>query len=201
MNISGLTISDPTARALVLQHLVSLSETVDDPEQLRDLNNSGLTTEVIDRLRQLSAVELDRLSRMKSRDLLLTLNPDGLLFNLRQLETTREERNKFEYFVRNGASPSMIMRMFRGTTHVHVRQQRNVLGVSSTWGRPPVPKTERERREIEDAWVVLAKDTPKTHPHWERERFLVLHKRYGHYTLATLDAVIMTFRTQTGFPE
>lgn len=151
MNISGLTISDPTARALVLQHLVSLSETVDDPEQLRELNNSGLTTEVIDRLRQLSAVELDRLSRMKSRDLLLTLNPDGLLFNLRQLETTREERNKFEYFVRNGASPSMIMRMFRGTTHVHVRQQRNVLGVSSTWGRPPVPKTERERQEIEDA--------------------------------------------------
>jgi hypothetical protein len=201
MNISGLTISDPTARAMVLQHLVSLSETVDDPEKLRELNNSGLTSEVIDRLRQLSAVELDRLSRMKSRDLLLTLNPDGLLFNLRQLETTRDERHKFEYFVRHGASPTMIMRMFRGTTHVYVRQQRSILGISSTWGRPPVPKTDRERREIEDAWVVLAKDHPKTHSHWERERFLVLHKRYGHYTLATLDAVIMTFRTQTGFPE
>ena len=199
MNYPGLTISDPTARALVLQHLVSLSETVDTPEQLHELTVSGLTTEVIERLRQLTAVELDRLSRMKSRDLLLTLNPDGLLFNLRQLETTREERSKFDYFIRHGASPSMIMRMFRGTTHVQVRQQRSILGVSSTWGRPPVPKTERERREIEEAWIVLAKDNQKTRRHWERERFLLLHKHYGHHTLATLDAVIMTFLTQTGY--
>lgn len=201
MNISGLTINDPTARAMVLQHLVSLSETVDDPDKLRELNNSGLTAEVINRLRQLSAVELDVLSRMKSRDLLLTLNSESFLFNLRQVETTREERSQFEYFVRNGASPSMIVRMFRGATHVHVRQLRSVLGVSSNWGRPPLPKTAQERREIEEAWVVLAEDNPKTSPHWERERFLVLHKRYSHHTLATLDAVIMTFCTQAGFPK
>ncbi|KGM38744.1 hypothetical protein JY96_21515 [Aquabacterium sp. NJ1] len=186
---------------MVLQHLVSLSEAIDDPDQLRELHNSGLTPEVIDRLRQLSAAEMAQLSKMKSRDVVLTLNPDGLLFNLRQLEATREERAKFQYFIRHGASPSMIMRLFRGTSHVHVRQQRAVMGITSTWGRPPVPKSERERRDIEEAWVALSKDMPKSNTHWERERFLMLHKRYGHYSLASLDAVIMTFRTQTGHAE
>ena len=90
MSYSGLPILDPTVRAMVLQHLVAQTETEEDPDRLQQLAGAGLTPEVVNRLGQLNSVEFHTLCTMKSRDLTLILNPEGLLLNIRTLEASRE---------------------------------------------------------------------------------------------------------------
>ena len=137
-------------------------------------------------LRVLSPLETWRLGGMRKSGLSLVIDTRQLAENLRALRRISEEAALIAYFVRHGASRTMLHALFH-VSHEVIARQRRRLGARLGKGRPALPET-AIRDAIHRCWADICRDESDA-----RRRLVLLHQQFSTYALVVLYAVIHEF--------
>lgn len=180
-----LNIKDPAIRALVIESLLDLAD-----NDAASLLNQGITPEWVENLRTLSSRDALRASHFQHVTMEVTLNEKQIFHAFTQVAEERRIRQLKEYFVRHGASVSMICKLFKMSSK-EAKAARHLLHSELRLGRPPMPGP-FEREEIHVSWDKICKSEPAAPV---REHLCTLHKNYPLHTLATLWLVIHEFES------
>jgi Protein of unknown function (DUF2857) len=175
-------LHDATAKIFVLTHLVALIEQSDE-RRLADLLHGGLSPAAIEQLRGLSLADACRLVGGPC-GLSIHIDPRQIQHQLSRLAHAKLDREMYEYFIRNGASPSLLAQLFH-ITKSDVRRMRKVLAPAVAVGGRPRSPEEPDRGRIEAAWAQLCQDELS-----ERQRFFRLHQDFSQFQIASLETVV-----------
>ncbi len=177
-----LPLLDAQVRLVLLNHVaVRLAE--GEPTVL---HAAGIDTEQITRLRQLSALDLNRLAAMRDFVIGVAFDATGLRAGLRAVALANELRAMEAYFISNGASCRMMSEFFKIRRKVTLNRRRNCGAVRPS-GRVPLPGYET-REQIYRTWLNLKEISP-------RERYYRLHQAFPHFAIAILEASVQECET------
>jgi len=175
-----LPLHDTQLRLVLLNHVaVRLAEA-----QSADLDAAGIKTEQLARLRQLSALDLNRLAAMRDLTIGVAFDAAGLSAGLRAVALVNEAKVLEAYFIRNGASWQMMNALFKMRRKVTLKRRRDC-GAWRPSGRLPLPDYPMRER-IYRAW--FATDDPNP-----RARYYRLHQGFAQFSIAVLEAVVHEF--------
>jgi len=175
-----LQLLDAQVRMVLLNHVaVRLAEA--DPNTL---HAAGIDPEQIVRLRQLSALDLNRLAAMRDFAIGVAFDASGLRAGLRAVAVANEVRTMEAYFIRNGASCKMMSECFKIRYKATLKRRRDCDAVRPS-GRLPLPDYDT-REHIYRTWLAIKEATP-------RMRYYRLHQAFPHFAIAVLEAVVREF--------
>lgn len=163
---------------LVLLNYVAVRLADGEPTEL---HAAGIDTEQIARLRQLSALDLNRLAAMRDFAIGVAFDASGLRAGLRAVALANEVRAMEAYFISNGASCKMMSEFFKIRRKVTLNRRRNCGAVRPS-GRVPLPGYETQEH-IYRTWLNLKEINP-------RERYYRLHQAFPHFAIAILEASV-----------
>lgn len=175
-----LPLVDPHIRFALLSHLAFRMGDF----ELERARLPNAVAERIARLRELSVLDLGRLSSMHSVGLSVVLDAHGLEEGMRALSNVRERRSLEAYFLRHGASWRLMASLFKVQRRDTLRRRR-VVGVRRPPGRFRLPDPDLRER-IYHVWVSYTGFEP-------RERFWRLHQHFPELSFAELEAVLRTY--------
>ncbi len=175
-----LPLSDTHVRLILLNH-IAVKLNGNDPAELLA---AGIDTEQLEHLKELSAPDLHRLAAMREPMIAVSVDSHRLKAGLRALTLTNEAKTLESYFIRHGASWTMMRRFFK-VRHKLTLQRRRECGVRRPPGRTPLPDfTTRER--VWRVWAAITEPDP-------RLRYFQLHQSFCGLSLEVLAAVISEF--------
>ena len=163
---------------LVLLNYVAVRLADGEPTEL---HAAGIDPEQIARLRQLSALDLNRLAAMRDFAIGVAFDASGLRAGLRAVALANEVRAMEAYFISNGASCKMMSEFFKIRRKVTLNRRRNCGAVRPS-GRVPLPRYETQEH-IYRTWLNLKEINP-------RERYYRLHQAFPHFAIAILEASV-----------
>jgi hypothetical protein len=172
-----LPLHDTQVRLVLLNH-VTLRLAQARPDELVAV---GIANEQLDRLRQLSALDLNRLAAMRTLTIGISLDGEALQAGLRTVALVKEAKALEAYFIRNGASTRLMSALFKIRRKLTLKFRRD-LGVCRPSGRVPLPDY-ATRDRIYRVWRSIADPAP-------RIRFYQLHQAFTHLPIAVLEVVI-----------
>lgn len=175
-----LPLLDAHVRLILLNH-IAVRLNGSDPEELRA---TGIQTEELQRLRALSAADLHRLASMREPMIALTVDGRRLKAGLRALALTNETKALEAYFIRHGASWTMMKRLFKVRHKLTLRRRRDY-GVRRPPGRLPLPNF-ATRERIWRVWAAIDDPDP-------RAQYYRLHQAFPDLALEVLATVISEF--------
>lgn len=175
-----VAISDPHLKRALLQHLIE-QEDVALPVEL-----AGFLAEIRERPMQ------DFLALTTTRTLRISVSVGNILPGLRQLDASNRQADLLAYFVKQGASRSMLCEYF-SLTPTTARAMRAEAGIHHT-GRAQLPSPEIRDR-IHATWHQMQQDLPSTTP--LRERVYALHRQFESVPIRVLEAVLK----ESGFTD
>ncbi|OBV41163.1 STY4526/YPO1902 family pathogenicity island replication protein [Janthinobacterium psychrotolerans] len=178
-----LNVKDAAIRVLIIESLLDQAD-----NDTASLLSQGIDSEWVENLRNLSSRDALRASHFQNVTMEVTLNEKQLSHAFAQAADERRVRQLKEYFVRHGASVSMICKMFKMSSK-EAKAAKQLLLSEQRLGRPPMPSP-YEREDIHDSWDKIVK-TNQNSP--IREKIVLLHKIFPSHTLATLWLVINEF--------
>ena len=175
-----LPLFDAQVRLVLLNHVaMRLAEA--EPTAL---HAAGIENEQLARLRQLSALDLNRLAAMRDLTIGVAFDAAGLNAGLRAVALVNEAKALEAYFIRHGASWQMMSALFKIRRKVTLKRRRDC-GAWRSSGRLPLPAlTTRER--IFRAWLAI--EDPSL-----RVRYYRLHQLFPQLSIAVLEAVLRDF--------
>lgn len=179
---AAIPIKDPATRAFLLSQLVAQLES-SDPNIMGQILATGITPHVLDRLRNLT---LSDIARFAAGTYGLSIAVDSRLLgqDIIRIERAREDRSLYEGFVRAGASPRLVARLF-GVADVEVRRLRRLIAPeAAAGGRPRLPDDE-QRQAIRHRWQALQEE-----PIPERQRYWSLSRSFPELPIAALEYVL-----------
>jgi hypothetical protein len=160
-----LPLLDTQVRLVLLNHVaVRLAEAQPD-----ELHAAGIENEQLARLRQLSALDLNRLATMRELTIGVTFDAAELTAGLRTVSLVNEAKALEAYFIRHGASWQMMSALFKIRRKVTLRRRRDC-GAWRPSGRFPLPDTALRER-IYRAWHAIEDPDP-------RVRYYRLHQAF-----------------------
>ena len=175
-----LPLHDRHVRLVLLNHVtVRLAEA--EPEEL---NSAGIEHEQLIQLRQLSALDLNRLAAMRALTIRIAFDSAELQTGLRAVALANAAQALETYFIRHGASTQLMSALFKIRRKLTLKRRREV-GAWRPAGRVPLPDYPMQER-IYHAWRVLPDPIP-------RMRYYRLHQAFPHLPLTVLEAVIRAF--------
>jgi hypothetical protein len=175
-----LPLHDAHVRLILLNHIaVRLNGC--DSEALRA---AGIENELLEHLRRLSASDLHRLAAMREPMFAVSVDADRLKAGLRALALTNEARAQETYFLRHGASWTMMKKLFK-MRHKLTLQRRRELGVPRAPGRLTLPDA-ATRERIWRVWTAIEHTDP-------RARYYQLHQAFKDLSLEVLETVVSEF--------
>ena len=178
-----LPLLDTQVRLVLLNHVaVRLAEARSD-----ELNAAGIANEQLARLRQLSALDLNRLATMRELSIGVTFDAAELTAGLRTVSLVNEAKALEAYFIRHGASWQMMSALFKIRRKVTLRRRRDC-GAWRPSGRFQLPDTALRER-IYRAWMAIEDPEP-------RVRYYRLHQAFPKLSLAVLEAVARGFEDE-----
>ena len=175
-----LPVLDSQVR-LVLLHLLAVRLSDADPSAV---HASGIDAEQLTRLRQLSAIDLDRLAAMRELTIGVAFDSAGLQAGLRALAVVNKAKALETYFIRNGASWQMMSALFKIRRKVTLKCRRDC-GAWRPSGRIRLPSP-MIRERIFRAWLAIKDPDP-------RARYFDLHHIFPNFSIAVLEAVVREF--------
>ena len=175
-----LPLHDTQVRFALLNH-VTLRLSGAQPDELHAV---GIANEQLDRLRQLSAIDLNRLAAMSTLTIGITLDGEALQAGLRTVALVKEVKALEAYFIRHGASTHLMIALFK-IRHKLTLKLRRDLGAHRPSGRVPLPD-DATRERICQAWRSIDDPAP-------RVRYYQLHQIFPHLPIAVLEVVIRDF--------
>jgi hypothetical protein len=175
-----LPLLDAQVRLVLLNHVaVQLAEAVP-----AELHAAGIDTEQLARLRQLSALDLNRLAAMRDLTIGIAFDATGLNAGLRAVALVNEAKALEAYFIRNGASWQMMNTLFKIRRKVTLKRRRDC-GAWRPSGRLALPDY-ATRERIFRAWLAIEDPNP-------RVRYYQLHQAFPQLSVAVLEAVVREF--------
>lgn len=175
-----LPLLDAQVRLVLLNHVAMRLAEAEPTE----LHAAGIENEQLARLRQLSAVDLNRLAAMRDLTIGVAFDAAGLKAGLRAVTLVNEAKALEAYFIRNGASWQMMNAFFKIRRKVTLKRRRDC-GAWRPSGRLPLPDYPTRER-IFRAWLAIEEPNP-------RVRYYRLHQALPHFSIAVLDAVVREF--------
>jgi hypothetical protein len=175
-----LPLHDAQVRLALLNH-IAVRLGGDDAEALRV---AGIETELLEHLRRLSAADLHRLAAMREPMFAVSVDAERLRAGLRALALTNEAKAQETYFIRHGASWTMMKRLFK-VRHKLTLQRRRELGVRRPPGRLTLPDP-ATRERIWRVWAAMTDTDPRT-------RYYQLHQAFRDFSLEVLETVVCEF--------
>lgn len=176
-----LDANSPALRLLALQELIDALHT----GRWEELIDAGFKPETLDRLRRTPLEDAVFLAARDELHVLFEIDCDSLERTLNRIERQRADEAIKEYFIRHGATPTLIQRLFkldRGT----LERLRRLLGAHAR-GRTPMPKPE-ERDAIHAKWREFQDGEQDL-----RTRYYRLHEAFPHHAIRVLEAVLKEF--------
>ncbi|MCL4745650.1 MAG: DUF2857 family protein [Burkholderiaceae bacterium] len=178
-----LPVVDAQVRLVLLNHVaVRLAEA--EPTAL---HAAGIENEQLARLRQLSALDLNRLAAMRDLTIGVTFDAAGLNAGLRAVALVNEANALEAYFIRHGASWRMMSALFKIRRKVTLKRRREY-GAWRPSGRLPLPVL-ATRERIFRAWLTI--DDPSL-----RVRYYRLHQQLPQFSIAVLEAIVREFEAE-----
>jgi hypothetical protein len=182
-----IVIRDQQLRLLVLAHLIkelqaTAAERAPTPE--------GFTEQQIAELQSLSSAELVRLAEMPEPRVAIQIDAGSLEHGLRQVDYLTKRSRQLEYFIRNGATSSMLTKLFKISSADVTLKRRLFSGTASSLRRPAMPP-HAVRERIVQRWFEIRKG--KEREPERAEDYEALHHDFSQHTFATLYAVVHEF--------
>lgn len=175
-----LPLLDTQVRLVLLNHVaVRLAEAKPD-----ELHAAGIANEQLVRLRELSALDLNRLATMRDLGIGVAFDAAGLNAGLRAVSLVNEAKALEAYFIRHGASWQMMKALFKIRRKVTLKRRQE----SGAWrpgGRIPLPD-KAQRQRIYRVWTSIEDPNP-------RVRYFRLHQAFPKLSIAVLEAVVRNF--------
>ena len=178
-----LPLHDTQVRLVLLNHVTTRLADARPGE----LDAVGIGNEQLDRLRQLSAIDLNRLAAMRTLTIGISLDGEALQAGLRTVALIKEAKALEAYFIRHGASTRLMSALFKIRRKLTLKYRRD-LGVGRPSGRVPLQYATRER--IYRVWRSITDPAP-------RIRYYQLHQAFLHLPIAVLEVVIRDFHEDT----
>ena len=175
-----LPLSDANVRLILFNHL-AVRLHGDDPAELRA---AGIEAEQLEHLKGLSATEMHRLAAMREPMIAVGINAHRLRAGLRALALINEAKVLETYFIRHGASWTMMKRLFKVRHKLTLRRRREY-GVRRLPGRMRLPDF-ATREHIWRAWAGFSESNP-------RARYYRLHQAFRDWSLEALEAAVLEF--------
>lgn len=176
-----LPLHDPQVRLVLLNHVTTRLAQA----RPHELEAVGIATEQLDRLRQLSALDLSRLACMRGLVIGVALDGEALRVSLRNVALVNEANALEAYFIRHGASTQLMCQLFKIRRKLTFKFRRE-LGVTRPCGRVPLPDF-ATRERIYRVWRSI------TDPAL-RVRYYQLHQAFTHLSIAAIEVVIRDFK-------
>jgi hypothetical protein len=178
----SLPLRDHASRMFVLGRLVA---SFDEGDQftLSELLSCGFSPELVDRLRGMSMVDALRFTS-DACGLTISVDARAMQARLAALQQFRADRELYESFIRAGASPHLVSRLF-GVNAVDVRRLRRLIAPECAVGGRPRTAPEDLREQISAAWKGLGEVELS-----ERQRYWLLHLEFSDLPMAALEAVV-----------
>lgn len=178
-----IPIRDSATRLFLLGQLVSHIET-SDQSNIAQLIAAGIPPESLESLRNLTLADTVRFA---NGYLGISINIDcrALVQQLQHIDRARVDRNLYESFVRRGASPRLVARLF-GMSEVDVRRLRRLIAPEACTGGRPRRPDEDTRDAIQARWLLLQRE----HELVERERWWHLAAGFEDLPIVTLECAV-----------
>jgi hypothetical protein len=178
-----MTLEGDQLRLLVLSSLANQAATLWDGQR-----DAGVRPDQLEALRNLAASDLAQLAKMRHPEISVRIDPIALDHGLRTLDYVRKRTEIIEYFIRHGATISMLVALFK-LVPADVAKYRARLGVSAA-GRPKMPSA-AQREMICARWFAIRVGSERMAP--TADNYSTLHREFDELSLATLYAVINEF--------
>ncbi|HXZ50195.1 MAG TPA: STY4526/YPO1902 family pathogenicity island replication protein [Usitatibacter sp.] len=182
-----IVIRDQQLRLLVLAQLVrELQRGAEEKAPLPE----GFTERQVEELTALSTAELVKLSEMTEPRVAVQIDAGSLEHGLRQVDYLTKRARQLEFFIRHGATSSMLTKLFRISSADVTLKRRLFSGTSSSLRRPSMP-AHAVREQIQRRWYEIRKG--KRGEPVRAEDYEELHGGFPQHTFATLWAVVHEF--------
>lgn len=177
-----LPLQDHASRMFVFSRLVSAFEH-DEQLSLAELVHCGFTPDLVDELRSMSMVDALRFTAGPCG---LTVHIDGQAMRerLSVVERFKTDRRLYESFIRAGASPQLVSRLF-GVNSIDVRRLRRLIAPAYSLGGRPRGASAELRADVAAAWGRICSEQPQ-----ERLRYWALHQAFPNLPIAALEAAL-----------
>ena len=150
----------------------------------------GFTEQQIEQLQSLSSAELVQLSAMAEPRVAIQIDAGSLEHGLRQVDYLNKRSRQLEYFIRHGATSSMLTKLFRISSADVTLKRRLFAGTSPLLRRPAMPP-HAVREQITNRWFEIRKG--KDREPERAEDYEALHREFSQHTFATLYSVVHEF--------
>jgi hypothetical protein len=182
-----IVIRDQQLRLLVLAQLIR--ELKAEGER-RTEPPPGFTEAQIAELQALTSAELVQLSEMTEPRVAVQIDAGSLEHGLRQVDYLNKRSRQLEFFIRHGATSSMLTKLFRISSADVTLKRRLFAGTSPLLRRPSMPP-HAVREKIQRRWYEIRKG--KEREPVRAEDYEELHRDFAQHTYATLWAVVHEF--------
>lgn len=182
-----IVIRDQQLRLLVLAHLIKELQVRSEE---RAPTPDGFTERQIAELQSLSSAELVRLAEMPEPRVAIQIDAGSLEHGLRQVDYLTKRSRQLEFFIRHGATSSMLTKLFKISSADVTLKRRLFSGTSSSLRRPSMPP-HAVRERIVQRWFEIRKG--KEREPERAEDYEALHQDFSQHTFATLYAVVHEF--------
>jgi hypothetical protein len=178
-----MAVRDFATRLFLLGQFVAHLES--EGESNFPLNQrESMSAELLERLRRMTLADSVRFAG-GSLGISISVDCRELLQHLTRAERVSDDRQRYEAFVRRGASVRLLCRLF-GVTEIEVRRLRKLVAPeATTGGRPRRPADER-CREVESGWRALQQQRELS----ERERWCQLADAFDDLPVVSLEAIV-----------
>ncbi len=182
-----IEIRDPQLRLLMLAHLIRELQR-ENAQQVPP--PAGLTEQQAAELRGLTSNELVRLAEMPDPKVAISIDAGSFEHGLRQVDYLGKRSRQLEFFIRHGATSSMLTKLFRISSADVTLKRRLFTGTASSLRRPSMPP-HAVREQIKKRWFEIRKG--KEREPERAEDYEELHAGFSSQTFATLYAVVHEF--------
>jgi hypothetical protein len=179
---TSIPVRDSGTRMILLTQLVAQLES-SDQSNIAPFISAGIPPRLVERLRSLTLVDTVRFAT-GTFGLCITIDCQALEIQLGQMDRAKQDRSLYEAFVRGGASPRLISRLF-GVAHTEVRRLRRLIAPAmAIGGRPKLPE-DNLREDIRTAWQNLVASGIG-----EKECYWRLSQRFPDTSMLALETVV-----------
>lgn len=177
-----LPLQDHASRMFVFSRLVSAFDH-DEQLSLAELVHCGFTPDLVDELRSMSMVDALRFTAGPC-GLTVHINGHAMRERLSVVERFKTDRRLYESFIRAGASPQLVSRLF-GVNAIDVRRLRRLIAPAYSLGGRPRGASAELRDDVAAAWARICADQAQ-----ERLRYWALHQAFPNLPIAALEAAL-----------
>lgn len=178
----ALALDDAPTRMFLLTRLV---DKIESGDAINELMRAGFDQATIEQLRGMSMSDALRFTS-DTCGLSLQVEPGAMQGHLTRLAHAKRLRERLEYFISNGASPRLLMQLFR-ISPTEARRLRKLLAPATASGGRTRTPTDEEREDIATAWRALQQNRALD----DCDRVWMLHQQFNTHWIATLELVIM----------